>query len=77
VRARVNLQIIASEVRVVADDGTDLGVLSRPEALALARSRGEDLIEVHPEEMPPLCLSIDYGKYQYQLQEARKGRAHD
>jgi translation initiation factor IF-3 len=76
-RARVNLQITAREVRVVTEDGTDLGILTRKDALELVRTRGEDLVEIDPEATPPLCQLIDYGKYQYQLQERRKDRAHD
>ena len=74
---RVNLQITVDEVRVVTEDGDDLGVLSRADALEFVRSRGEDLVEIDPETVPPLCRVIDYGKYQFQLQQARKDRAHD
>jgi translation initiation factor IF-3 len=76
-RARVNLQITASEVRLISEDGADLGVHSRAAALDLVRSRGEDLVEVDPDSAPPVCQVIDYGKYQYRLQQARKDRGHD
>jgi translation initiation factor IF-3 len=74
-KARVNLQIQAPEVRVVSEDGTDMGLFSRDQALELVRSRGEDLVEIGPDAVPPVCQVIDYGKYQYRLQEARKGKS--
>jgi translation initiation factor IF-3 len=76
-QARVNLQITASEVRLISEDGADLGVHSRAAALELVRVRREDLVEVDPDSTPPVCQAIDYGKYQYRLQQARKDRNHD
>jgi len=76
-RARVNLQITASEVRLISEDGTDMGVLPRDAALELVRSRREDLVEVDPDSTPPVCQVIDHGKYQFRLQQARKDRDHD
>ena len=76
-RARVNLQITASEVRLISEDGADMGVLSRAAELELVRSRREDLVEVDPDSTPPVSQVIDYGKYQYRLQQARKDRDHD
>ena len=66
-KARVNLQILAPELRVVSEDGMDLGVFSREQALEMARRRREDLVEIGPEELPPVCQMIDYGKYRYRL----------
>jgi translation initiation factor IF-3 len=71
-RALVNGQIKASEVRVVSEDGTDLGVLSIADALKLGASRREDLVEIEPEAVPPVCQTIDYGKYRYRLLQAEK-----
>ena len=76
-RALVNGQIKASEVRVVSEDGADLGVLSIADALKLVASRKEDLVEIEPEAIPPICQAIDYGKYRYREQQARKDREHD
>jgi translation initiation factor IF-3 len=75
-RARVNGQITASPVRVVSQDGADLGVHSIADALKLVLSRKEDLVEVEPAAVPPVCQAIDYGKYQYRLQQSgkKKGR---
>jgi translation initiation factor IF-3 len=58
--------IRAREVRVVDDEGGQLGILATSEALALAEQRGLDLVEVAPEAQPPVCRIMDYGKYKYQ-----------
>jgi translation initiation factor IF-3 len=76
-RARVNGRITAREVRVIDEIGEELGVLALSRALDLARGRGEDLIEVGPDDVPPLCQIMDYGKYRWQLQQSRKDREHD
>nr|WP_291317994.1 translation initiation factor IF-3 [Desulfuromonas sp.] len=72
----INRAIRAREVRVVDDEGTQLGVLSLQEALSAADERGLDLVEVSPNAAPPVCRIMDYGKYKYQAQkraaEARK-----
>lgn len=72
--ARVNGNITAKEVRVVDEDGNSLGILALKQALDLARSRGEDLIEIGPDDTPPLCQVMDYGKYRWRLQQARNDR---
>src|SRR5207249_8064400 len=73
---RVNERIRAREVRVVDDDGNQLGIMPPYEALKVARERGLDLVEVSPTANPPVCRVINYGKYLYQLSkrqhEARK-----
>lgn len=58
--------IRAREVRVVDEDGEQLGVLSIADALAAAGERGVDLVEVAPDATPPVCRLMDYGKYKYQ-----------
>jgi len=72
----VNERIRAREVRVVDDDGNQLGIMPPYEALKVARERGLDLVEVSPTANPPVCRIINYGKYLYQLSkrqhEARK-----
>ncbi len=62
---RVNHRIRVPEVRVIADDGEMLGVLSTQEALRKARERGLDLVEVNPKSNPPVCKILDFGKYKY------------
>jgi translation initiation factor IF-3 len=58
--------IRAREVRVVDDEGGQLGILAIGDALAVAVQRGLDLVEVAPEAQPPVCRIMDYGKYKYQ-----------
>ncbi|WP_243439338.1 translation initiation factor IF-3 [Fundidesulfovibrio soli] len=74
--ARCNHQIRAREVRVIADDGSQLGILPTSEALRLAQEKGLDLVEVAAAADPPVCRIMDNGKFKYQqqkkLQEARK-----
>jgi translation initiation factor IF-3 len=53
-------------LRVIDDDGKQLGILSRQEALALAQERELDLVEISPDADPPVCKIIDWGKYNYQ-----------
>lgn len=73
---RVNDQISAREVRVIRD-GTQLGVMSRSEALRAAEDAGLDLVEVAPQASPPVCRILDYGKFKYEQakreRESRKG----
>jgi translation initiation factor IF-3 len=72
----VNNAIRAREVRVVAPDGSQVGVKKLEEALWLADQLGLDLVEVAPEARPPVCRMMDYGKYKYEQsvkqREARK-----
>lgn len=63
---RLNGAIRAANVRVVDEDGSQLGVLSKNEALNLAAERGLDLVEVSPNADPPVCKIVDWGKYNYQ-----------
>jgi len=73
---RVNERIRAREVRVIDEEGAQLGIMQPFEALKLARGQGLDLVEVAPTANPPVCRVINYGKYLYQLSkrqhEARK-----
>jgi len=72
----VNERIRAREIRVVDEEGGQLGIMPPFEALKLARERGVDLVEVSPTANPPVCRVMNYGKYLYQLNkrqhEARK-----
>jgi translation initiation factor IF-3 len=69
---RVNRRIRISQVRVIDDDGTQVGVIPTSEALAMAEERGLDLVEVSPKARPPVCKIMDYGKYMYQLNKRAK-----
>jgi len=72
----VNERIRAKEIRVVDDEGKQLGIMPPYDAVKIARERGLDLVEVSPTANPPVCRIINYGKYLYQLSkrqhEARK-----
>lgn len=73
---RINEEIRAREVRVVGDEGEQLGIMSGRDALNLALERHMDLVEIAPNAKPPVCRIMDYGKYRYEQQkrdkEARK-----
>jgi len=68
--------IRAEQVRVIDDEGEQLGILPVAVALAKAEEAGLDLVEVSPTAEPPVCRIMDYGKYRYELskkqQEAKK-----
>jgi len=69
--------IRAREVRVIASDGEQLGVLSVREAIAKAEELGLDLVEVAPTAVPPVCRIMDFGKYKYELnKKANESRKH-
>jgi len=62
---------------VIDDDGQQLGIMPPPQALALARSKSLDLVEISPTAMPPVCRIMDFGKYQYEQQKrARQAKKH-
>jgi translation initiation factor IF-3 len=75
---RVNENIRAREVRVIDENGEQLGVMIPREALRIARERGLDLVEVAPNARPPVCRVMDYGKYMYEKskkeRESRKNQ---
>lgn len=72
----MNEAIRAAELRIIAEDGRQLGVLSRNEALAAAREAGLDLVEVSPDSKPPVARIVDWGKYNYQrTKQMQKSRA--
>src|SRR5439155_27014969 len=62
---------------VIDDTGQQLGIMPPPQALAIARQKGLDLVEISPTAVPPVCRIMDFGKYQYQEQKrAREARRH-
>src|SRR6185503_6190995 len=63
---RVNERIRIPNIRVVDDEGNQLGIMSSRDALNLARERGLDLVEVSPLASPPVCRIMDYGKFKYE-----------
>ncbi len=69
---RMNERIRVKEVRLIDENGVQLGIVPTGEALALAQERNLDLIEVAPSAVPPVCRIMDYGKYKYE--QAKKER---
>ncbi len=69
---RVNKAIIAKEVRVIGDEGRQLGIMPTHIAVRIAEEKGLDLVEVNPKTSPPVCKIIDHGRFKYE--EARKKR---
>jgi translation initiation factor IF-3 len=59
----MNTEIASSQVRVIAEDGSDLGVYSLAEACALARSRGDDLVQIGPNDDPPTCRLVGRSRF--------------
>ncbi len=65
------------EVRVIADDGAQLGILPIFDAVRAAEERGLDLVEVAPQAEPPVCKIMDFGKYKYeQAKKAHESKKH-
>ena len=54
------------EIRVIDDTGEQLGIMPPPQALAIAKQKSLDLVEISPTANPPVCRIMDFGKYQYQ-----------
>ncbi len=72
----INEQIRDKEVRVVGENGEQLGIMSSRDAMKMAEDAGMDLVKIAPTAKPPVCKIVDYGKYRYELarkeKEARK-----
>ncbi|MDA1178625.1 MAG: translation initiation factor IF-3 [Planctomycetota bacterium] len=64
-----------SPIRVIAHDGQQLGIIATADAMNVARETGLDLVEVAPNEKPPVCRIMDYGKFKYQ-QNKKQHRGH-
>lgn len=69
---RINEEIRAREVRVIANGGEQLGIMSSRDALKLALENHLDLVEIAPTAKPPVCRIMDYGKYRYEQQKREK-----
>ena len=74
----INEEIRDSEVRLIGEDGTQLGIMSAKEALDIAIESGYDLVKIAPNSTPPVCRIMDYGKYRFEQskreKEARKNQ---
>ena len=68
----INEQIRDREVRVISEDGEQLGIMSAREAMKLAEQAELDLVKIAPKAQPPVCKIIDYGKYKYELARKEK-----
>ncbi|TDA68255.1 MAG: translation initiation factor IF-3 [Clostridia bacterium] len=69
---RVNEEIRAREVRLIGQDGQQLGIMSPREALKIAQEQGLDLVEVASTAKPPVCRFMDYGRYRYEQSKREK-----
>ena len=76
ITTKINEQIRVSPVRVISEDGQQLGVISTNEALNRAREVGLDLVEVAPTERPPVCRIMDFGKYKYEKKKKTHQHVH-
>ena len=71
-KTKINEEVRENELRVIDENGTMVGIISRNEALSLADERGLDLVNVSPNANPPVCKLLDYGKYRYEQQKREK-----
>lgn len=68
----INEQIRDKEIRLIGEDGEQLGIISTREAMKLAAEAELDLVKIAPTAKPPVCKIIDYGKYKYELTRKEK-----
>ena len=68
----INEEIRDREVRVVSDDGAQLGIMSSRDALKLAMERNLDLVKIAPSATPPVCKIMDYGKFRFEQAKKQK-----
>lgn len=68
----MNEQIRDKEIRLVGEDGEQLGIMSAKDALKLAKEAGLDLVKIAPTAKPPVCKIVDYGKYRYEQTRREK-----
>ena len=68
----INGQIRDKEIRVIGENGDQLGIMSPKEAMKLAQEADLDLVKIAPKAQPPVCKIIDYGKYRYELARKEK-----
>ena len=68
----INEQIRDREVRVISEEGEQLGIMSAKDAMKLAHEADLDLVKIAPKAQPPVCKIIDYGKYKYELTRKEK-----
>jgi translation initiation factor IF-3 len=76
ITTRVNEQIRISPIRVIGSGGEQLGILPVDQAMTKARDEGLDLVEVAPNERPPVCRIMDFGKYKYEKKKKASQPTH-
>ncbi|MFZ5649347.1 MAG: translation initiation factor IF-3 [Bacillota bacterium] len=69
---RINEEIRVREIRLVDNDGNQLGIMPTREALKIAEERQLDLVEIAPQAKPPVCRIMDFGKYKYEQSKREK-----
>ena len=72
IRYKVNLEIKAREVRLIDEEGTQVGVFSKEDALAKAKEAGVDLLLISDTVDPPVCKLINFGQFKYELRKKQK-----
>ena len=76
---QINEQIRDKSVRLIGEDGTQIGIMSAREAMEIAEERGLDLVKISPNAQPPVCKLMDYGKFRFEQakkqKEARKNQS--
>lgn len=76
---QINEQIRDKSVRLIGEDGAQLGIMSAREAMDIAEERGLDLVKISPNAQPPVCKLMDYGKFRFEQakkqKEARKNQS--
>lgn len=72
-RTRINEMIRVRQVRLIDENGEQIGIMSSEEALSIAQERGLDLVEVAPDARPPVCRIMNYSKFKYE--QAKRARA--
>ena len=68
----INEKIRDKEIRLIGQDGEQLGIMSAKDAMKMAREADLDLVKIAPQAKPPVCKIIDYGKYRYELARKEK-----
>ena len=76
-RFRTNQDIKTDRVRLLANDGTLIGVLNVQDALRIAELKNLDLVEIVPNSTPPVCKVIDFGKFLYEVQKKERERVQN
>lgn len=71
-KLRINKEIRSREVRLIDDDGQQVGIVDTRKALEMAALDGLDLVEISPNSNPPVCKLLDYGKYKYEIEKKAK-----